>query len=212
VSVSISAGNFGTWVDELRAALRGEASTNVPCGDCTACCTASQFIHIGPDEADTLAHIPKELLFPAPRLPLGNVLMGYDERGHCPMLIDNACSIYQHRPRTCRTYDCRIFKAAEVALDGEASKILISHRAEQWQFAYPSPEDRVRHEAVRVAAVFLRAHTSELPPDFVPPNPTQLAVLAFRIHDAFLATDEAGHPVVATPDVATVIAVLRQDR
>ena len=35
--------------------------------------------------------------------------MGYDERGHCPMLVDGDCSIYEHRPRTCRTYDCRVF-------------------------------------------------------------------------------------------------------
>ena len=60
----------------------------MPCGTCTACCTSSQFVHIGPDEVDTLAHIPAELLFPAPRMPKGHVLLGYDERGHCPMLID----------------------------------------------------------------------------------------------------------------------------
>ena len=30
--------------------------------------------------------------------------MGYDERGHCPMLVDGDCSIYDHRPRTCRMY------------------------------------------------------------------------------------------------------------
>ena len=27
------------------------------------------------------------------------------------MLVDGRCSIYEHRPRTCRTYDCRIFTA-----------------------------------------------------------------------------------------------------
>ena len=32
--------------------------------------------------------------------------------GHCPMLVDGRCSIYEHRPRTCRTYDCRVFPAA----------------------------------------------------------------------------------------------------
>ena len=53
----------------MQAALRGERSADVPCGDCTRCCTSSQFIHIAPDEVETLAHIPVELLFPAPRLP-----------------------------------------------------------------------------------------------------------------------------------------------
>ena len=38
--------------------------SDVPCNGCTACCRSSQFVHVGPDEADTLAHIPAELLFP----------------------------------------------------------------------------------------------------------------------------------------------------
>ena len=97
----------------------------MPCNGCTACCTSSQFVHIGPDETDTLAHIPAELLFPAPLRPRGHVLMGYDERGHCPMLIDNRCSIYEHRPQTCRTYDCRVFPAAGVELEDE-DKVLIA--------------------------------------------------------------------------------------
>ncbi len=52
----------------------------MPSGDCTACCTSSQFVHVEPGEEDTLAHVPKELLSPAPGLPGGHVLMGYDEQ------------------------------------------------------------------------------------------------------------------------------------
>src|SRR6476659_6305705 len=81
----LPAGDFSAWVDEMQGALRGARDADVPCAGCTACCTASQFIHIEPDEADTLAHIPADLLFPAPRMPRGNVLLGYDERGRCPM-------------------------------------------------------------------------------------------------------------------------------
>ncbi len=77
----------------LQGAIRGERGSEVPCGSCTACCTSSQFVHIGPDETDTLARIPAALLFPAPRQPPGHVLLGYDERGHCPMLVDGRCSI-----------------------------------------------------------------------------------------------------------------------
>ena len=94
----LSAGNFSSWLGEMQDALRGERESDVPCDGCTACCTSSQFVHIAPDETDTLAHIPPELLFPAPRMPPGHVLMGYDEHGHCPMLVDNRCSIYEHRP------------------------------------------------------------------------------------------------------------------
>src|ERR1700680_3946260 len=95
----LAAGDFSAWINDMQRAIRGERGSDVPCGGCTACCTSSQFIHIAPDETDTLYRIPAELLFSAPRLPRGHVVLGYDERGHCPMLIDNRCSIYQHRPR-----------------------------------------------------------------------------------------------------------------
>lgn len=38
--------------------------------------------------------IPAELLFPAPGLPKGHVLLGYDANGHCPMLAEGGCSIF----------------------------------------------------------------------------------------------------------------------
>src|ERR1044072_724626 len=104
----------------MQAALRGETDADVPCGDCSACCTSSQFVPIGPDETDTLAHIPAELLFPAPGRDKGVVLRPYDERAHCRMLVDGRCSIYEHRPRTCRTYDCRIFAATRPEGDAAA--------------------------------------------------------------------------------------------
>src|SRR5205814_1248545 len=80
----LPAGSFSAWLGGMRRALGGERASDVPCDGCTACCRSSQFVHIGPDEADTLAHIPTELLFPAPGLPRGNVVLGYDEHGHCP--------------------------------------------------------------------------------------------------------------------------------
>lgn len=94
----LSGGDFSAWMTQVERAIRGEGASDVPCGSCTACCTASQFVHIGPDEMDTLSHIDPSLVFPAPGLPRGHVVLGYDERGHCPMLIDNQCSIYEHRP------------------------------------------------------------------------------------------------------------------
>lgn len=50
-------GDFSAWMAQVQGAIRGEGASEVPCGRCTACCTASQFIHIGPDETDTLSHI-----------------------------------------------------------------------------------------------------------------------------------------------------------
>jgi uncharacterized protein len=206
----VDAGGFSAWLDEMSAALQGEHDMDVPCGACTGCCTSSQFVSIGPDETDTLAHIPVALLFPAPRLPRGHVLLGYDERGHCPMLVDGACSIYEHRPRTCRTYDCRVFVAAGVPVDDPA-KADIDRRVQRWQFTHPTETDRVEHDAVRAAAVFLRERRG--PPEAratsATVTSTQIAVAAVAVHDLFLGRDdETGQLVAAVPEPEAVRAAL----
>ena len=206
----LDAGEFSPWLEEMRAALRGERDADVPCDGCTACCTSSQFVHISPDETDTLAHVPPELLFPAPRLPRGHVLLGYDERGHCPMLVDGACSIYEHRPRTCRTYDCRIFPATGVAVGGD-DKVLIGRRTQRWKFAVATRTDRTRRDAVRAAAAFLSDRTDMLPAGTRPTNPTQLAVLAVEMHDVFLRhDDETGEATVFEPSPEFVLSELER--
>jgi Fe-S-cluster containining protein len=169
----LAAGDFASWLAGMRAAIRGERESVVPCGGCTACCTSGQFVHVEPDEADALAHIPAELLFPAPGRPEGHVLLGYDERGHCPMLEDGACSIYEHRPRTCRTYDCRVFAAAGVEPGGA-----VGERARRWRFRFPADEDRRRLEAVRAAAASVAAER--------PTGATEHAVRAVELHEGFL--------------------------
>ena len=205
------AGDFALWVAGMGEAINGRRASDVPCDSCTACCTASQFIHIGPEETDALAHIPAQLLFPAPRLPTGHVLLGYDEQGHCPMLVNNRCSIYEHRPRTCRTYDCRVFAAAGVSVE-DKEKVLIDQRVRQWQFSFAAPDDHLRFASVRAAATFLRARADELPSGTAPVTDTQRAVLAFRIHAVFLRLDEhTGEMMLIEPDLDVVCAeVLRQ--
>ena len=123
--------DFTTWRAQLRAALETGGATDVPCAGCTACCRSSQFVLIEPDEADTLAHIPPGLLAPAPGRPPGHVVMGYDGDGCCPMLGDEGCGIYDHRPRTCRTYDCRVFAATGVVPD----QPLVAERVARWRFS-----------------------------------------------------------------------------
>ena len=188
----IDAGPFSAWLSAMGAAVRGESDADVACGNCTACCESSQFVHIGPDEVDALAHIPKALLFPAPRLPQGHVLLGYDEQGRCPMLGDAGCTIYEHRPRTCRTYDCRVFQATGVSSD----KPLVAARAVRWSFDHPTARDHADHTAVRAAAVWLRDHGDELQDQAVPLTATQAAVLAAALHGVFADG--------TTPDVAAV--------
>jgi uncharacterized protein len=172
----LPAGDFMSWLSAMQTALRGESDADVPCGECTACCTSSQFVPIGPDETDTLAHIPKDLLFPAPRLSKGHVVLPYDERGHCPMLVDGRCSIYEHRPRTCRTYDCRIFTATGLDVDAEAeTKADIAARSRRWRFTFPTDDDHRHHAAVRAAVRSVRASSV-----------TELAVRSIETHEQFL--------------------------
>lgn len=179
------AGDFGAWLESIDAALAGTVDADVPCGDCTGCCTSSQFVLVEPTDTAARGHIPAELLFPAPGLP-GHHVMGYDARGHCPMLDDGRCTIYEHRPRTCRTYDCRVFTAAGIEPD-ESSKVAIAERVRQWRFTHPTPHDERLHDAVRAAAAHLVDHGPEpdVPP---PPTATHRAVVAVRIRDRFLTT------------------------
>lgn len=169
----LPAGDFSTWLGEMQRALRGAGQSLVPCGDCTACCTSAQFVHIGPDETESLKHIPQELLFPAPGLPAGHLVLGYDKRGHCPMLKNGKCSIYAHRPRTCRTYDCRIFAATGVDQRGE--KPLIARQASRWKFSFAEERDLRQKSALEAAAKELQSRgTQNL-------SPAQLAVQAVEL-------------------------------
>lgn len=202
----LPAGGFSEWLDGMLRALAGEQPSDVPCGTCTGCCRSSQFIHIGPEEVETLARIPQDLLFPAPRMPAGNVLLGYNKQGHCPMLVDDQCSIYEHRPSTCRTYDCRVFPAAGVAVDDDDDddKAPIARHARRWRFDH-TDDDRVRHAAVQAAAAFVRERSDALPEGAAPANTTQRAVLAVRLHDMFLSHDDnTGRISVVDPDPDTV--------
>lgn len=144
--MSVPAGEFGAWLEGMLAALDGTADSDVPCGTCTACCRSSQFVHIEPDETETLALIPPELLFPAPGQPPGHLVMGYDQDGCCPMLVDDACTIYASRPRTCRVYDCRLFAALGRINDDTP---MIAARIRSWEFDYADEDTRLLAEQIR---------------------------------------------------------------
>lgn len=181
----ISAGDFSLWLCHTREALITDAGTEVNCGECNACCSSSYFIHIRPEETKTISHINKNLLFPAPGLPRGNVLMGYDEHGRCPMLVKQKCSIYKHRASTCRNYDCRIFAAAGIDPGGD-DKARIKKRTDQWRFNYPTQKDHNEHAAVKAAVQFIQEHSACFPDGAIPHNPSQLAILAIKVYAVFL--------------------------
>ena len=179
------AGRFTSWLKQIRLALQQNTGIRVPCGDCRACCTSSLFIHIRPHETQTLSRIPEELLFPAPYLPKGHVLLGISEHGHCPMFRNNGCSIYANRPLTCRQFDCRIFTATGYTPDG--SKKQISQQVHRWKFELSKAEDQQHFNALRTAARFLDQHAGQFPERFIPKDPAQRAVLVLIAYPVFLS-------------------------
>jgi Fe-S-cluster containining protein len=204
-SPGIPAGDFTVWLGEIGRAVREGADADVPCGTCTACCKASQFIHVERDEP-AINHIPQELLFPTPGQPDGPLIMGYDANGHCPMLKGDACTIYAHRPRTCRVYDCRIFAASGVLPD-EPAKTAVAERARQWKFSYSDAAAHTTHEAVRAAATFLGDPSYNIF-NGLQPNAIRDSLIALSIHDTFVSDDAVIEPSVA--DVQSAIERARR--
>jgi Fe-S-cluster containining protein len=166
------------------------------------------FIHIKPEETQTLRRIPRALLFPAPGRPKGHVLMGYNDKGHCPMLIDNQCSIYEDRPQTCRDYDCRIFTATGISVDQQAQPE-IAQRVKEWAFSFEDEGSREEDRVLKEAAAFLEKNREVFPPGSIPSNPVQLAVLAVRIYRLFSGlTAQRRQDATGLSDAAITDAIL----
>lgn len=200
---------FSTWLRATRLALARGTGVEVPCGTCRACCTSSYFIHISPRETRTLARIPKKFLTAAPGLPKGHVLLGYFENGHCPLFVENACSVYAFRSLTCRNYDCRIFAATGLAAGGP-EKAEINRKARSWKFAYPTQRDRDQQTALRATVKFLQARDGSFPAGFVPRRPSVLAVFAIKVYGVFLRyLEESGEVRRALPERALIKAIMR---
>jgi Fe-S-cluster containining protein len=181
----LPAGDFSSWLRAMRRALAGEGEMDVACGDCRGCCVSSYYVKVRDRETDALAHIEARIgernLEPG---PAGSRLLGYQSNGHCLMLRDGACTIYRHRPETCRTYDCRVFTAA--GMNAGPDKPLINRRVAQWEFGFPTGADRDEQRAVAAAATFLRQHPVRFPGGHVPARPSEVAVLAIKAYEVFL--------------------------
>ena len=203
------AGDFSAWLHQTRRALRQDVDTQVGCGDCIGCCSAGYFVQVRPDEAQALARIPPAVRVPAPGKP-GHQLLGYDARGHCPMLHAGRCSIYAHRPRTCRTYDCRVFTAAGIAA-GDAAKSIINERVRNWRFSYPTPQDHFEQAAVQRVAHFIRHNAHSFPGGRFAASPTQVAILAIKTYEVMLDSDEPDEDSPASASIALqIIAACRR--
>jgi hypothetical protein len=182
VTEPLPAGDFSDWLRAMRQALAGQAGMQVACGDCVGCCTSSYFIKIRARETEALRHIPTEHLEAEPG-NTGTWLMGPDAKGHCPMFGASGCSIYSHRPDTCRTYDCRIFAAA--GMNAGDGRPVINERVARWRFEF-TDAGRTEQRAVSAAAGFLRQHPVRFPGGHIPSRPSDIAVLAVKSYTVFM--------------------------
>jgi Fe-S-cluster containining protein len=195
----LAAGEFSEWLAGMDRAIRGETDSDVPCGDCNACCRSSYFIALKPSDTDARARIPATLLFDAPGAPSGHQVLGYDGDGHCPMLEAAGCTIYPGRPATCRTYDCRVFAATGIAEPGP-EKSDVNARAARWRFDYADEESRARRRLLRLGARKLVALLDDRDAA-LPRTATQLAMLAVRLYPVFEALgDDLDQPEGSSPD------------
>jgi Fe-S-cluster containining protein len=184
----VDAGEFGAWLDAVRASFRGGAGVDVPCGDCRGCCTSSQFILLRPEDEQVRTLVPRDLLVEAPGRPGGHEILGFTSDGLCPLLKARECSVYADRPRTCRDYDCRLFAAAGIEAGGEDRRE-INERVRAWRFRYTTDAARRAHGAIRSAAAFIPRHRAYFPGGRVPTAPGELAALAVKVHEVFLQAD-----------------------
>ncbi len=157
---AISAGRLSDFVAGFRRTMEHGATSSVPCGGCTACCRIAHFVQIEPDETDTLAHIPPELLAPAVGGRSDATLtLGYDSDGRCPMLSEQGCRIWEHRPQVCRTYDCRVYPATGLP----AEQPPVAERVRRWRFTADDPGAETAAASVKAAAASLTEHFPESP-------------------------------------------------
>lgn len=202
-SPDLPAGDFSAWLTRMDRAIQGRGESDVPCGDCNACCRGSYFIEVKPTDTDALGRIPAELLFPAPGAPSGYQLLGFNDSGSCPLLQADACTIYPDRPATCRTFDCRIFAATGLA-EPDVRKAAIMTRAGRWVFDYADETAVQAKAALKLGAGFLMKHHPVLA-DLLPRNATQLAMLCVRLHPVF----ERSVQLMATDETAALAEIRR---
>jgi len=87
--------------DRMVKALR----PHVPCeSGCTACCHMNTLIY--EHEAKRLAEVSGRPMTILPYRPMNVVLAEGNKYNHqpCPFLVNNRCSVYEHRPLVCRVH------------------------------------------------------------------------------------------------------------
>jgi Fe-S-cluster containining protein len=109
--------------------------------------------------------------------------MGYDNYGRCPMLLGSKCSIYAHRPRTCRVYDCRVFAPSGEEIE-DIGKDLIANQVRQWEFRFLGGGHSARRGS-KSGCEYLAKEQEELAEEFEEIGSARRSLLAIELRQLF---------------------------
>jgi hypothetical protein len=110
----------------------GTNASRVPCGGCTECCYHKHVeVYPNQERPEDLPHLSYE----ADSESASGWRLRTRADGACIHLGEHGCTVYEHRPRACRRYDCRVWSwlGASDTFDG-------GHSSPAWVF-----EPRTRH-------------------------------------------------------------------
>lgn len=109
--------------DFIEAWCRGKAGL-VPCGACSACC---HYAGIPVDKTRDRQRLPYLL---TERNRDGDLVLRQRADGACIHLGERGCTVYENRPATCRSFDCRVFAAM-----GIVESCAPGYQTPDWEFA-----------------------------------------------------------------------------
>ncbi|HKM61362.1 MAG TPA: YkgJ family cysteine cluster protein [Acidisphaera sp.] len=143
-----NAGDPEDFVRELHEHAEGKLrAMRTPCAGCSACCY-SKVVAVRPDEErpEDLAHLDMQ---PAAD---GTLRLRKRDDGACVHLGETGCTVYDHRPRGCRAYDCR-----GMALVGLIDSFDAGRRSPSWTFRPTTERGRLLQHAFYLAGLTSRA-------------------------------------------------------
>lgn len=141
---------YRQWVAMFEQEVAGDRTgAVVPCGTCTACCYHSK-VDVDPsiERPEDIAHL--DLIpdpDPQPDQPAGGMMLRKRDDGACVHLTDAGCSVHAHRPRACRTYDCRLN-----SLIGVLEPYDNGRKSPTWVFDPGWKDNRIFEQAMKMGA------------------------------------------------------------
>lgn len=118
--------SISSWLRHMRRTLiainthapgAANVKMDVPCGSCTACCRSPKLlseVYPGDPRYDWYDKMPRpdvdEGRYRTPNDGCAKAMvLRKHEDGRCIYLRDAGCSIWDWRPQSCRTFDCRMY-------------------------------------------------------------------------------------------------------